>query len=538
MRISPNAIPNLNYLSIQKNSQVHYQKEVAELVEAAIAKQEGQLTNTGALAADTGYFTGRTPDDRFIVRDARTAEAVWWGSVNQPVSAEAFDALLEQIGMYLNDREIYVRDGFVGSDPDHHISVRTITETAYQNLFASNLFIRPDSVDPEVRPDWSVLATPGFVCAVPERYGLHHENFVIINFTKRIILIAGTGYTGEIKKSMFSVLNFVLPFERKILTMHCAANTDELGNTALFFGLSGTGKTTLSADSKRLLVGDDEHGWTESGVFNFEGGCYAKCIGLDPTKEPEIYDAVRFGALLENVEFFPDTRIPDYDSTAKTENTRAAYPLRHITTSVPDGMAPPPKNIFFLTADAFGVVPPISLLSTTQAMYHFLSGYTAKVAGTEIGINAPKAVFSACFGEAFLPLHPTYYAELLRERLADPNIRVWLVNTGWIAGPYGVGRRIKLEYTRAMIRAALTGKLEACTFITHPVFKLRYPTACPAVPPQILNPITTWTDPVAYYEQANRLAQLFIDNFQRFASDVRVDVLRESPTIIPVPPEA
>lgn len=533
MNVLKTAIPDLTYLSIKENGCVHYQKEVAELIEAAIVKHEGRLTHTGALAADTGHFTGRAPEDRFIVQDSRTTDTVWWGTINQPITPTAFDALFKQVGAYLSDKEIFVRDGLVVSDPNHHIGIRTVTETAFQNIFVNNLFIRPEHADPEMRPEWSILAAPGFICTEPAQYGLRHANFVIINFTRRIILIAGTGYTGEIKKSVFSVLNFVLPLEKRILSMHCSANTDESGNTALFFGLSGTGKTTLSADRDRLLVGDDEHGWNENGIFNFEGGCYAKCIGLDPTKEPEIFDAVRFGALLENTVFFPDTRTPDYHDATKTENTRVAYPIEHIADSVPSGRAPAPKNIFFLTADAFGVIPPISLLSTTQAMYHFISGYTAKVAGTEIGIKEPRAVFSACFGEAFLPLHPTYYAELLRERLADPTIRVWLVNTGWIAGPYGIGRRIKLEYTRAMIKAALTGALRDATFLTHPVFKLRYPTACPDVPESILNPLTTWADPDAYYEKANQLAGLFIENFKKFAAQVTADVLAASPAIVP-----
>src|SRR5690606_22608788 len=385
MNMQKIAIPDLNYLFIRNNKGVHYQKNVAELVETAIINQEGNLTETGALAADTGQFTGRTPKDRFIVHDSLTKDTVWWGAINQPIAQSSFDTLFEQMGDYLSSTEIFVRDGFAVADPQHTVAIRGITEPAFQNICVNKRFIRPESGNADFVPEWSILAAPGFTCAEPSQYGLHHSNFVIINFTKRVILIAGTAYTGEIKKGMFTVLNFILPLQKRVLSMHCSANTDESGNTALFFGLSGTGKTTLSADGGRFLIGDDEHGWDDTGVFNFEGGCYAKCIGLDREKEPEIFQAIRFGALLENTVFFPDTRIPDYENTEKTENTRVAYPINYIENSIPTGRAAGPKNIFFLTADAFGVIPPVSLLSTTQAMYHFISGYTAKVAGTEVG---------------------------------------------------------------------------------------------------------------------------------------------------------
>jgi len=532
MNAPERAIPELAYLFIQNKEKVHYQKSVAELVERAIINREGHLSDTGALAADTGRFTGRTPYDRFIVKDASTEDNVWWGSVNQPISTESFEDLFKQMGAYFSGRDIFVRDAIAGSHPDCSIGVRTVTETAYQNIFVNNLFIRPINPDPSTRPDWSILAAPGYTCESPERYGLHNPNFVAIDFTRKVILIAGTGYTGEIKKSIFSVLNYVLPLQQRVLSMHCSANTDGKGHTALFFGLSGTGKTTLSADRERLLVGDDEHGWGATGIFNFEGGCYAKCVGLEESKEPEIFKAVRFGALIENVNFFPGTRIPDYEDVSKTENTRAAYPIHHVEGSVLTGNAPAPKQLFFLTADAFGVIPPVSLLSTPQAMYHFMSGYTAKVAGTEDGIKAPKAVFSACFGEAFLPLHPAYYAELLREKLMGKDIDVWLVNTGWIAGPYGIGRRIKLGYTRAIIRAALTGVLKESVFRTHPVFGLQYPTSCPDVPDAVLDPVQLWPDENAYYAQSNRLAMLFIDNFRKFESKVSDDVLAASPLVL------
>ncbi|WP_262250378.1 phosphoenolpyruvate carboxykinase (ATP) [Parapedobacter soli] len=532
MITSKKAIPELNYLFIKRANNVHYQKSVAELVEHAVINGEGSLSESGALAADTGRFTGRTPGDRFIVADELTENTVWWGDVNQRISKASFDHLFEAVGAYLSGRDIFVRDAQAGADPDYSISIRVVTETAYQNVFVNNLFIRPASTDPAARPEWSILAAPGYTCPDPARYGLHHPNFVIINFTQQVVLIAGTGYTGEIKKGIFSVMNFILPLQKRVLSMHCAANTDTAGHTALFFGLSGTGKTTLSADRDRMLVGDDEHGWSDNGIFNFEGGCYAKCVGLDEAREPEIFRAVRFGALVENIRYVPGTRLPDYDDVSKTENTRVAYPIHHILGSVTLGQASAPRDIFFLTADAFGVLPPVSLLSTTQAMYHFMSGYTAKVAGTEDGIKEPKAVFSACFGEAFLPLHPAHYAELLRERLAGSAINVWLVNTGWIAGPYGVGRRIKLAYTRAIIKAALSGVLKESTFRTHPVFGLRYPTDCPGVPEAVLDPVQLWPDACAYYAKANQLAGRFIDNFKRYGDGVSKDVLDASPVIM------
>lgn len=535
MNASKMAIPDLAYLFIQNKEKVHYQASVAELVEHAIVRGEGNLSETGGLAADTGRFTGRTPCDRYIVRDEVTEDAVWWGTVNQPISEASFEYLFEEVGGYFNDREIFVRDGIAGSEAEHSIGIRTVTETAYQNIFVHNLFIRPVTTDPSTPHEWSILAAPGYLCSTPENFGLHHSNFVIISFKRKVILIGGTGYTGEIKKAIFSVLNYLLPLHKRVLSMHCSANTDNRGNTALFFGLSGTGKTTLSADKDRMLIGDDEHGWDHQGVFNFEGGCYAKCVGLDEHKEPEIFHAIRFGALIENINFFPGTRLPNYDDISKTENTRVAYPIHYVPSSTASGKAGAPRNIFFLTADAFGVIPPVSLLSTAQAMYHFMSGYTAKVAGTEEGVVEPKAVFSACFGEAFLPLHPSYYAELLKERLAVGGIDVWLINTGWIAGPYGIGRRIKLHYSRSIIHAALTGTLKESTFRTHPIFGLRYPVSCPDVPDAVLDPAQLWPDEQAYYAQANQLARLFVENFKKFANDVSDEVLAASPVALESP---
>lgn len=532
MNASKIAIPNLDYLLIQNKDKVHYQVSVAELIEYAIVNGEGNLSDTGALAADTGRFTGRSPFDRYIVRDDVTENTVWWGNVNQPLAEASFAYLFEQLGVYFSDRNIFVRDGIAGADADHCISIRTVTDTAYQNIFAHNLFIRPVAPNPSARPEWSILAAPGYTCAQYKKLGLRQDNFVVISFKQKIILVGGTGYTGEIKKSIFSVLNYILPLNKRVLSMHCSANTDSQGHTALFFGLSGTGKTTLSADRDRMLIGDDEHGWDNKGIFNFEGGCYAKCVGLDEGKEPEIFHAVRFGALIENINFFPGTRMPNYDDISKTENTRVAYPIHHVPGGIASGRACAPKNIFFLTADAFGVIPPVSLLSTAQAMYHFMSGYTAKVAGTEEGISAPKAVFSACFGEAFLPLHPSYYAELLKERLAAGAIDVWLINTGWIAGPYGVGRRIKLRYTRSIIHAALSGTLKESTFRTHPIFGLRYPLSCLDVPDAVLDPVQLWPDEQAYYAQAGLLAKLFRENFKKFADEVSDEVLAASPVAL------
>ncbi len=524
-------LPKLDYLFIKPERKVHYQHSVADLVEDALKNKEGTLAEQGALMADTGKFTGRSPYDRFIVKDDETADRVWWGEINQPILPENFEQLLRLTGTYLSGKKLYVRDAIACADPEHQLGIRAVTETAYQSIFVNNMFIRPATGNPADVPEWSVVAAPGFSAEDPAQYGLNNPNFVIISFSRKIILIGGTGYTGEIKKGIFSVLNFMLPLQKRILSMHCAANTDNEGNAALFFGLSGTGKTTLSADKGRFLIGDDEHGWDDKGIFNFEGGCYAKCVGLDAAREPQIYDALRFGALLENVRFHEGTRNPDFNNTSKTENTRVAYPVHYIRNSVPTGTSGHPGNIFFLTADAFGVIPPISRLSPTQAMYHFISGYTAKVAGTEVGVNEPKAVFSACFGQAFLPLHPSYYAELLRGRLQRYRIQVWLVNTGWIAGPYGIGRRIPLNYTRSLIRAALNGDLNDARFSQHPVFGLAYPDACPDVPDAVLNPVKMWANEEAYYLHANKLARLFIDNFTKYESGISPDVLEAAPKV-------
>lgn len=523
--------PDLKYLNIDHTANVWYQLPVSELVEHALVNQEGKLSDTGALAADTGKFTGRSPKDRFLVEDSLTKDAVWWGDINQPMSPSNFDALFSMVAAHLRNKPIYIRDCAAGAAPAYQLSIRVITETAYQSIFANNLFLRLDA-DIDRRPQWSILAAPTLFIHEPANYGLRNENFVAIDFTKKIVLIAGTGYTGEIKKSIFSILNFILPHQYNVLSMHCSANTSKDGKTALFFGLSGTGKTTLSADKNRKLIGDDEHGWSEQGIFNFEGGCYAKCIGLSEEKEPEIYHAIRFGSLLENVVLDKFDR-PDYDDVSKTENTRVSYPIDFMENAEITGLGNSPDNIFFLTADAFGVLPPISLLTVDQAVYHFVSGYTAKVAGTEVGIKEPTAAFSTCFGQAFLPLHPSKYATLLRAKLEQsPNIKVWLVNTGWIAGPYGIGRRIKLSYTRALIRAAMDGSLLESQFKKHEVFGLNYPISCGEhVPEQILDAKGLWDNPEAYDMQAKRLAKLFIENFEKFNHEMPDSVKLAGPSM-------
>ncbi len=494
--------PDLQYLKLEKASFIHYQLSPSELIENSIANGEAILAENGALAADTGEFTGRSPRDRFIVCDEITEQSVWWGEVNIKFDALKFDVLFDKVTSYLSERAVFVRDAYACASEEYRLNIRVVTETAYQNLFANNLFLRPKGVNSAFIPEWTIIAAPGFK-ANPEIDGTRQANFCIINFGKKTILIGGTGYTGEIKKSIFSVLNFILPHYHQVLSMHCSANIGEDGDTALFFGLSGTGKTTLSADPDRKLIGDDEHGWSQESIFNFEGGCYAKCVDLDPEKEPQIFNAIRFGSLLENVNFQKDSRTVDFGNIDKTENTRVAYPIHYIENALIPSIASAPKNIFFLTADAFGVLPPISKLNSEQAKYHFISGYTAKVAGTEAGVTEPQLTFSACFGKAFLPLHPSKYAELLAQNIEKFNVNVWLINTGWTGGRYGTGSRMKLSYTRAMIKSALNGGLKNVEFEEHPLFGLAIPTICPGVPSHILNPINTWQDKNAYNQTVN-----------------------------------
>lgn len=503
----------------------------AELVEETIIQGQGILTNTGALAVDTGEFTGRSPKDRFVVFDAETENSVWWGDVNIKFTTAQFDALYNRMAAYLSNRDVYVRDAYACADETYRMNIRVVTEFPWSNMFAYNMFLRPTNDELEnFTPDWHIVCAPEFM-AVPAIDGTRQHNFAILNFTKKMIIIGGTGYTGEIKKGIFSVLNYVLPHHRKVLSMHCSANVGAKGDTAVFFGLSGTGKTTLSSDPNRRLIGDDEHGWSENGVFNFEGGCYAKTIDLSRDKEPQIYDAIKFGAILENIGFEDDGCTPDYSDKSKTENTRVSYPINHIDNIMEPSMGGVPKNIFFLTCDAFGVLPPISRLSKGQAMYHFISGYTAKVAGTEAGITEPQTAFSACFGAPFLPLHPTKYAEMLGRKIDETNVRVWLINTGWSGGSYGEGKRISLKYTRAMITAALEGHLDNVEYNTHKVFGLKMPATCPDVPSEILWPRNTWTNQEAYDAKANELAQKFINNFTKYSEFANEEILSAAPQV-------
>ena len=514
-----------------------YQLQPAALVEATIRQDQGKLARTGALAIETGTFTGRSPKDRYIVRDGVTERHVDWGDINQPISAEHFSALYQKIRAYADQAEtVYVRDAYACASPKYRLNVRVHAEFPWQSLFAHNMFLRPteDELD-GFQPDWNVYAFPG-VLADPAQHGTRQENFAILNFTERVIIIGGTAYTGEIKKGIFSALNFLLPTQKRVLPMHCSANTGSRGDTALFFGLSGTGKTTLSNDPDRRLIGDDEHGWSHESVFNFEGGCYAKTIDLSASKEPQIFRAIKFGAMLENVGFEADGVTVDYSDTSITQNTRVSYPIHHIDNIMYHSRGDVPTNIFFLTCDAFGVLPPISKLTPAQAMYHFISGYTAKVAGTELGVTEPQATFSACFGAPFLPLHPTVYAEMLGEKIraghnhgGDGKINVWLVNTGWTGGPFGQGNRMELTYTRAMIKAALNGDLNKVDYQTHPVFGLQIPRSCPDVPNALLNPRDTWPNEAEYDERAAYLAGLFQRNFKKYADKASQEIVQAGP---------
>ena len=501
------------------------------LYEHAVQRHEGLLAHLGPLVVRTGQYTGRSPRDKYIVREASSQDQVWWGEVNQPYDPARYEALRARLMAYLGGKDLYVQDCSVGADPAYRVPIRVITETAWHNLFARNMFIQeadPAQLAQHV-PQFTVIDMPGF-SANPEENGTHSEVFVLLHFGRREVLIGGTAYAGEIKKSLLTVMTYLLP-PQGVLPMHCSANygKDEQ-DVAIFFGLSGTGKTTLSAAPERTLIGDDEHGWSDRGVFNFEGGCYAKVIRLSSEGEPEIYETTRrFGTILENVAMDTGTRRLDLDSDAFTENTRASYPLSHIPNATRQGMGSHPKTIIMLTADAFGVLPPIAHLTPAQAMYHFLSGYTAKVAGTERGVTEPQATFSACFGAPFMALHPAVYARLLGEKIAQHRVQVWLINTGWSGGPYGVGQRIKLAYTRAMVRAALQGQLTAVSTARDPIFGFEIPTQCPDVPPGVLTPRETWRDPQAYDAQARQLAGMFVENFAQFAGDVSAEIRAAGP---------
>ncbi|MBN8720301.1 MAG: phosphoenolpyruvate carboxykinase (ATP) [Sediminibacterium magnilacihabitans] len=510
---------------------VHYQLSPEELTEQTLLRGQGLLSDTGALCIRTGEFTGRSPLDKFTVKDAITENTVDWNNFNIPIEEKYFHQLRKKLLDYLNRQpEVWIRDAYACADPAYRINIRVINEQPSCNLFAHNMFLRPEEHELEgFQADWHIIHAPGFK-ADPAVDGTRQHNFAVISFTHKAILIGGTGYTGEIKKGIFTILNYILPQNRQVLSMHCSANMGEKGDVAIFFGLSGTGKTTLSADPDRKLIGDDEHGWTNQGVFNFEGGCYAKTIDLNEEKEPEIYHAIRPGALVENVGFINGTRRIDFASKAITENTRVSYPLHYISNAQEPAMGGLPKNIFFLTCDANGVLPPISKLNPGQAMYQFISGYTAKVAGTEAGVTEPKSTFSACFGAPFLPLHPGRYAEMLGEKMKAHRVNVWMVNTGWTGGCCGVGSRMKLSYTRAMITAALNGQLNQAQYKAHPVFGMMIPDACPGVPSEILDPRSTWADQTAYDAKCKDLARQFIKNFEKYAGGVSEEILAAAPT--------
>jgi phosphoenolpyruvate carboxykinase (ATP) len=519
-----------NIAGIRNPGDVHRNLSPPRLVELALARDEGALATSGALVALTGVRTGRSPQDRFFVEHGESKTRIDWGKTNRPVEPGVFDALQNRVRDYLEGRELFVIDGVVGADPEYRIRLRVVCELAWHALFARQLFRRPDPTELEdFEPDFTILSAPLFQ-AQPERDGTNSETFVGVDLERKQVLICGTLYAGEMKKSLFTSANYLFPV-RGVLPMHCSANVGAGGDVALFFGLSGTGKTTLSADPHRSLIGDDEHGWSDSGVFNFEGGCYAKCINLTREKEPQIWDAIRFGAVVENAVMDEDSRRIDYDDASITENTRAAYPLDFIPGFVPDGRAGHARTVVFLTADAFGVLPPISRLTPEAAMYHFLSGFTSKLAGTEAGLGSePEATFSTCFGQPFLPLPPSSYAEMLGQRIGAHDASVWLVNTGWTGGPYGVGERMSLSHTRAMVEAATSDALRGVDTKRHAIFNVDVPVSCPGVPNEVLDPQSTWPDKEQYEIQARELAAMFADNFQRFTDSVPPEVTKAGPS--------
>lgn len=520
-------IYGLESLGLKNLGQAYWNLSVPQLVEHALIRQEGILASNGALCVNTGKYTGRSPKDKFIVDEPEIHDEIDWNKVNVPISVEKFDLLYKRMLAYVQGKNLYIFDGYVGADPIYRLGVRVINELASHNLFAHQMFLRPTAEELQThQPDFTVIAVPGLQ-GDPDIDGINSEAFIVLSFEKRLVLIGGTFYAGEIKKSVFSFMNYLMT-KRNVLPMHCSANTDDDGNTALFFGLSGTGKTTLSADPTLHLIGDDEHGWSDHGTFNFEGGCYAKTIRLSKENEPQIWDAIRFGALLENVVLDENTRVPDYDDRTFTENTRVAYPLDHIPNCVIPSIGGHPRTVIFLTADAFGVLPPIAKLTHKQAIYHFMSGYTSKVAGTERGITEPQVTFSSCFGQPFLPLSAVVYGEMLYERLIKHHSDVYLINTGWTGGSYGVGTRIKLPQTRAMVSAALNGKLNHLKFHEHPIFRFLVPEAVPGVDSEILDPQKTWSDPAAYEQQAKALAKRFVENFKQF-TNAPADLLEGAP---------
>ena len=510
-------------------SKVYRNLSVTDLVEIAVQKNEGIVTSTGSLSVKTGKYTGRSPDDRYIVYDDETHENVDWGKINHQFPSGKFDKIFEKMKKYVEGKELFVFDGFAGADKENRLPIRIFTDHAWQSLFARQLFVRPSSAELETHdPEFTVMSLNDFE-AIPEVDGTNSNVFILINLSKKLVLICGTSYAGEIKKSIFSVMNYILP-ARGVFPMHCSANIGKDGDTSLFFGLSGTGKTSLSADPNRMLIGDDEHGWSDKGTFNFEGGCYAKCINLNEEAEPQIWNAIKSGAVLENVVIEKQTLKPDFNDSRLTENTRAAYPLEYIPGAVIPSVGEHPKVVVFLTADARGVLPPVSKLTKEGAMFHFMSGYTSKLAGTERGIKEPKAVFSECFAAPFMPRHASVYAKMLGEKIIKHNTVVYLINTGWSGGPYGVGERIKIQYSRAMVTAALTGALDIVKYTHNDLFNLDIPTECPNVPSEILDPKNTWIDKDSYDLSARKLAQMFIDNFEKF-KNVSQDIKNAGPKI-------
>jgi phosphoenolpyruvate carboxykinase (ATP) len=527
---SPDETNGLERQGLRPSGRVHWNFVAPELMLAAARRGEGEFADMGAFVAVTAPHTGRSPNDKFVVKEPSTEADIDWGKVNQPYSPEHFETLLADVKEHLNGQpELFVQDLRCGADPAHRLSVRYVLPNAWHAAFVRNMFIRPDQSElPTFEPNFTVLHAPEFH-ADPARHGTRTGTFIVLNFAKRMILIGGTRYAGELKKSMFTVMNYFMPKDG-VLSMHCSANTGAGGDTALFFGLSGTGKTTLSADPDRSLIGDDEHGWSGAGIFNYEGGCYAKVINLSAEGEPDIYATTQmFGTILENVVLEPTSRKVKFEDQSITENTRASYPLPYIRNHVPSGRGSHPKNVVFLTADAFGVLPPIARLTREQAMYYFLSGYTAKVAGTERGVTEPQATFSACFGAVFLVWHPTKYAEMLGRLLAEHDAHVWLVNTGWSGGPYGVGKRMKLGYTRAMVRAALAGQLDQVPTQTDELFGVAVPTQVPSVPPEVMRPRDTWSDTAAYDAQAKKLAAMFKKNFEKFGANISAAIAEAGP---------
>lgn len=499
-------------------NKVYWNLPIEALYEEAIFRNEGKITQQGPFVVNTGKHTARAANDKYVVREPGSEKNIWWGQYNRPYSSQKFDELFSRVQGYLQNRDVFVQDCYAGADPNFRMPVRIITELAWHSMFAHNMFIPCDTEEACRRhmPEFTVIAVPGFKTA-PQIDGTSSNTIIAINFAQRLCIIGNTGYAGEIKKSVFTIMNYLLPM-RNVMTMHCSANVGKTGDVALFFGLSGTGKTSLSADPLRGLIGDDEHGWSEDGVFNFEGGCYAKVINLSPTAEPQIYACTRrFGTILENVIFDPTTRAIDLNSKERTENTRASYPLEFIDNALPEKRAGHPANIVFLTCDASGVMPPIARLSPDQALYHFISGYTSKIAGTEIGLGAePEITFSTCFGGPFMVHHPAYYAELLKHKIMRHNVKCWLLNTGWVGGPYGVGKRISIRYTRAMLNAALDGKLDNVEYTTDPIFGFQVPKTCPDIPDSVMDPTSSWTNKETYMERYRGLASRFVDNFKKF----------------------